>query len=242
MINEINKGNSSRRKQRAAKSLKAIGMRLDNDYAGLKITDMQITPGMKIVLQLVAKIEDYYNYRRVVQTIEAIAGQKISQQTIGSIRTSIESFEKASENFRYGTNAYNTLASIVWKIAGLCLLYATSKQIGLSQDRLEDLVDAGRNTLLLNRIGTPSDKSKTKIYIDCANDMRDLILHILSVDETYWNDGTEGDKRIQILLDIEEPRIERLIANFKEATGIDLTDKKWLREEVVVSHDLPNKL
>ena len=243
MINEINKGMSSRRKQRSAKSLKSIGMRLDKDYAGLKISDIEAAPGMLIGLQLIAKMEDFYNYRKVIQTIESIAGAtKQSQQTIASIRTSIELLKRSSEKFRYGTNAHNTLLSIAWKLAYFYLVLATSRQIGLSQDRLDDVVDAARNMLILNRIGTPSDKSKTRIYIDCAENFRDLILHILSVmdynNEKYWN----NDENLKALLDMEEPRVETFIANFKEATGIDLTDKKWLKEDSVVTHDLPNKL
>lgn len=238
-INRINEGMSSRKKQRTSVSLKALGMKLDQSYSGLNISDMQIAPGMNIALQLIAKIEDFYNYRKVVQTIEAIAGQKISQQSIASIRVSIDLLRKSSEKFRHGTIAHNTLAAIIWKLFGFYLLLATAKQIGLSQERLEDIVDAARNMLLLNKIGTPSDKSRTKIYLDCANSLRDFILHILApIDEHYWDD----DGRLTILLNIEESRIESFIANFKEATGVDLTDKRWLREEVVVSHDLPNKL
>ena len=241
MINEINRGMSSRRKQRTSKSLKTIGMRLDKDYAGLKLSDIEIAPGMIIGLQLIAKMEDFYNSRRVIQTIEKIAATQQSQQTIASIRTSIDLLKRTSEKFRYGTNAHNTLLSIAWKLAYFYLLLATGRQIGLSQERLDDIVDAARNMLILNKIGTPSDKSKTRIYVDCANNFRDLILHILSpmeFGERYWY----NDDKIKALLDIEEPRVETFIANFKEATGIDLTDKRWLREDAVVSHDLPNKL
>jgi hypothetical protein len=237
-INEINKGMSSRRKQRLAKSLKTIGMKLDGGYDGLKLSEMQIVPGMIIGLQLVAKLKDFYDFRKVVNTIEAIANVKVSAASIASILKSIELLRRASEKFEYGTNTYNTLESIVWKLFGFYLVSVTSKQIGLSQERLDDIVDAARNMLILNRTGTPSDKSRTRIYIDCANDFRDLILHILSVDETYWQD----DKNLKILLDIDEPLVERFIASFKEGTGIDLADKKWLKEDPVVSYDLPNKL
>jgi hypothetical protein len=242
MINEINKGMSSRKRQRTAISLKTIGLRIESNYSGLMVSDIQINPGMTIALQLIAKIENFYNYRRVVQTIEAIAGKKESQQTIASIRTSIELLRKSSEKFDYGTNAHNTLTSIVWKLAGFWLVLATSRQTGVSQQtRFEDIIDTARNTLLLNKIGTPSDKSKTKIYLDCANDLTDFILSVLSRDEDYWKVETPDDN-LKIFLDIMEPTVERFIASFKEATGIDLTDKRWITDDPVVSHDLPNKL
>ena len=242
MISEINKGMSSRRRQRTAVSLKMLGLRVDGTYAGLNLSDMQISPGMSIALQLIAKIENFYNYRRVVQTIEAIAGKKESQQTLASIRTSIELLRRSSEKFITGTNAYNTVAAIVWKLAGFWLVLATSKETGASQQiRFEDIVDTARNTILLNKIGTPSEKSKTKIYLDCANDLTDLILTILSKDETYWNTQSPEDN-LKIFLDIVEPVVEHFIASFKEATGIDLTEKKWITDDPVVSHDLPNRL
>jgi len=241
MINEINKGMSSRRRQRTAVSLKMVGLRIDGSYAGLKLSDMQISQGMTIALQLVAKIEDFYNYRRVVQTIEAVAGKKESQQSLGSIRTSIELLRRSSEKFRYGTSAHNTVSSIVWKLAGFWLVLATSKETGVSQQtRFEDIVDTARNTILSNKIGTTSEKSKTKIYLDCANDLTDIILCFLSKDDTYWK--TSSPDNLKIFLDIMEPVIEHFIASFKEATGIDLTNKKWITEDPVVSHDLPNRL
>ncbi len=242
MINEVNKGVSSRRRQRTAVSLKMLGMRIDGSYSGLKLSDMQISPGMSIALQLVAKIENFYNYRRVVQTIEAIANKKESQQTLASIRTSIELLRRSSERFRSGTNAHNTVSSTVWKLAGFWLVLLTSKETGVSQQtRFEDIVDSARNTILFNKIGAPSEISKTKIYIDCANDLTDFILCILSKDETYWNTQSPIDN-LKIFLDIVEPLVEHFIASFKEATGIDLTDKNWISVDPVVSHDLPNRL
>jgi len=242
MINEINKGVSSRRRQRTAVSLKMLGMKTDGSYSDLKLSEMQITPGMSIALQLIAKIENFYNYRRVVQTIEAIAQKKESQQTLASIRTSIELLRRSAEKFRTGTNAHNTLASIVWKLAGFWLVLVTSKETGASQQsRFEDILDSARNTILFNKIGAPSEKSKTKIYLDCANDLTDFILCVLTKDETYWKTQSPIDN-LKIFLDIVEPLVEHFIASFREATGIDLTDKKWITDDPVVSHDLPNKL
>jgi hypothetical protein len=240
MINEINKGMSSRRKQRNSKSLKTIGMRLDSNYSGLKLSEIQIVPGMIIALQLITKFKEFYDFRKVVHTIEKIAGANQNlAASIASIVKSIDLLIRASEKFNYGTNAYNTVKSIAWKLGGFYLVIATSKQIGLSQERLDDIVDAARNMLLLNRTGTPAEKSKTRAYIDLALDFRDFILSIQAVEpDPFW----KAEKNLLILLNINEATVERIIASFKETTGINLADKRWLQEDAVVSHDLPNKL
>lgn len=150
--------------------------------------------------------------------------------------------KKVSETFRYGTNLHITLSSIAWKFAYFYLLLATSKQIGVSQEKLEDIVDAARNLVLQNRTGVLSGKSKTRIYIDCANSFRDLVLHALSVleyiDEDYW----DNDAKLRLFLDMEEQRVETFVLNFKEATGINLSDQRWINEAAIVAHDLPNNV
>ena len=49
------------------------------------------------------------------------------------------------------------------------------------------------------------------------------------------------ESELESLEELEEP-LGETNEEFKEATGIDLTDMKWITEDPVVSHDLPNRL
>jgi hypothetical protein len=228
-----------RRKQRLGKSLKTIGMTLDrNDYAGFKISEMQITPGMQLALQLIAKIKEYYDFRDVVQTIEKIAEKRENQASVASILTSIELLQRAAKNFDYGTNAYITVNEVAYKFAGFYLVLATSKQMGLAQEGLDDIVDAARNMLLLSKTGNPSEKSKTSIYRALGRDLTSIVYHFLALDLKE----PDVANKLKVLLFIDEFIVERFIAGFVEATGINLAEKRWIKEDIVVSHNLPNKL
>lgn len=98
MINEINKGTNPNVKQRTGKSLKSIGMKLSNDYGGLNVSDIEISPGMIIGLQLVAKIANFYKYGKVIRDIKKTSG-KAEQSANYCINTYLhESLEKGIGN------------------------------------------------------------------------------------------------------------------------------------------------
>lgn len=239
MINEINTGKKLSRKQRNSTLLKTIGMRIDSNYAKLDLSQMQIIPGMLILMIILAKVKNFCDGRKVIHVMESIANTNQNYAaSFASIRESIRELIRASEKFNYGSNAYNTVKSIAWKFAGYYLLLATSKKIPIAQDRLDDVVDEARNIFDLNKRNDNLKKDRTRICFDLARDVRDFALHILAEDFQYWLQ----DDKLRILVDFDESLVERIIASLKELTGINLADKKWLTENVIVSHDFSIKL
>ena len=153
-------------KLRNSTSLKTIGMKRDKNYAGLQVSNMQIVPGMIILLQLIRKFKQFYDYIKTILAVERIAGNEQNiAASMADIRKSLIELKRASEKFDYGTNAYNTVNSIGWKLGGFSLIIALSSELQLNQKRFDDIIDQARNMLLFNRVGTPSEKSNTRLCV-----------------------------------------------------------------------------
>ena len=238
MINEINKGMSSRTIIRNSTALKSIGLKQNKNFDRPDLSDMQRVPAMDFAIQAVVQFKHFYDFRSVILNIEKIAGayQNIAP-SIPAIIDLIRNLKRSSESFDYGTNAYDTLKETAWHLAKLYLVKATAPNVPLNEQRLDELVDAHRRRLELKNVPNLS-KTKTQTWFDLGRDFRDFILHLLAPDLSFWNDET----KVRALIDMDELLVERIIASFKEATGINLADKRWLTEKVVVSSELPSKL
>ena len=237
MINEINKGMSSRTIIRNSTALKNIGLKQSKKFDRPDLSDMQAVPAMDFAIQAVVQFKHYYDFRSVVLNIEKIAGayQNIAA-SIPSVINLIHDLKRASEKFDYGTNAYDTLKETAWHLAKLYLVKATAPNVPLNEQRLDDLVDAHRKRLESKNIPNLS-KTSTQTWFLLATDFRDFILHLLAPDLGFWND----ENKVRALIDMDEFLVERIVASFKEATGINLADKRWLTEKVVVSNELPSR-
>ena len=67
---------------------------------------------------------------------------------------------------------------------------------------------------------------------------RNFVLQALAVEEKFW----DNDMNLQVFINQSETTIEEIVSSFNEAFKINLADKKWSQEDIVVSHDLPHKL
>lgn len=238
MINEINKGMSSRTIIRNTTALKTLGLKQNKKFDRPDLSDMQKVPAMNLVIQAVNQLEHFYLSRDVKLTIEKIAGnyQNIAA-SIASIVNLIRQLKDAAEKFDYGTNAYDTLKETGWHLSKLYLAKAVAPQVPLNEQRLDDLIDAYRRRLESKNVPNLS-KTNTRTWFNLATDFRDFTLHILAPDLSFW----ENDDNIRAFIDMEELLIERIVASFKDATAINLADKRWLTENVIVSHELPGTI
>jgi hypothetical protein len=234
MINQFNNGSVVLTKQRISKSIRSLGMIIGDNDGGFDLNKLHVSNSMDTVILLFAQIEHYYQNRRVVNVLESVAGRKESSASLASIQETIITLKAAAENFKYGSIAYLTLKSIMYKIGYFYLLFATKTQLEINQANIYDVIDAARNKFIKGTSTTPSETSNTRNYMLLAKYTRNFLMRLLSMDL--------NEKNLKIQLDLDETLVETIIELFKKGTSIDLTDKRYLHQKAVIGHRLPNKL
>jgi hypothetical protein len=234
MINQFNNGSVVLTKQRISKSIRSLGMIIGDNDGGFDLNKLHVSNSMDTVILLFAQIEHYYQNRRVVNVLESVAGRKESSASLASIQETIITLKAAAENFKYGSIAYLTLKSIMYKIGYFYLLFATKTQLEINQANIYDVIDAARNKFIKGTSTTPSETSNTRNYMLLAKYTRNFLMRLLSMDL--------NEKNLKIQLDLDETLVETIIELFKKGTSIDLTEKRYLHQKAVIGHRLPNKL
>lgn len=143
-----------------------------------------------------------------------------SLATLVEISDTLTQLKQRFETFHYGRSYYNTLAGIVWTIAGLTVLRELRTTLGIPAafDQPHEFIPAAYDLLVLKRPSTQTETNRYEGHKDCAEFGRNLLLDIEVLNER--DTGQNG--ALERWLAQVEGDIEGYRKAYRDLTGVDL--------------------
>ena len=219
MIRETNKGMSSTTRDRFFSYVRVLGWIPDSSETAMLHSRVIVNHAFDSLFNsFMQNALAYYRQRRLADAIAGVNSPEIVATSISTVRAiadQIDLLKKAFITFDYGRNHTNTLSGIVWIIAGMSLIRELRLSLGIPYNEPFQYFSAAYDLLILNKSLTPSHTNRFKLYFDCAENARDVLLDIEVLD---FNNLSE----VQTWLDLVEGKIEAYSGAYHELTGSDL--------------------
>jgi len=187
---------------------------------GLKL-DTEVNTGFSTLFhRFIHNALEYYRDRRLALAIQSVSTGRPSVATLTTIRDTIGLLKKRFEAFDYGRNYYNTLAGIVWTIAGMTVIRELRGTFGVPTafDRPHEFIPAAYDLLVLKRPVTRGDINRYTVYRDCATYARDILLDL----EVLEPDKNLADLENWLAFNVED-KVEGYRTAYRNLTGdVDL--------------------
>jgi hypothetical protein len=165
---------------------------------------------------------EFYRERRLAIAIQGAAAPAAapSVATLITISDTLDVLKKRFETFDYGRNYYNTLAGIVWAIAGMSVIRALVQTLGIppAYNNAHEFIPAAYDLLVLKRPVTQGDMNRYDLHRLCAENGRDLLLDVEVVN--FRNRTPRGD--LENWLVQVESKVEAYRTAYRTLTGVDL--------------------
>lgn len=164
----------------------------------------------------------FFKDKRLAVAIRASASNTgvTSAATLVTIRDTISLLHKSFDNFKYGRNYHNTLSGIVWVVAGLKLVEELRQTLGIPPEYASpaEYIPAAYDILVLKRPITSGESNRFETHMECARNIRDILLDIEVLN--YSDAGVDGE--LEKWLNAAEGSIEGYRTAYRTLTGIDL--------------------
>ncbi len=140
-----------------------------------------------------------------------------SAATLVTIRDTISLLHKSFDNFKYGRNYHNTLSGIVWVVAGLKLVEELRQTLGIPPEYASpaEFIPAAYDILVLKRPITSGESNRFETHMECARNIRDILLDIEGLEFADTN-------KLEEWLNAAESSIEGYRTAYRTLTGVDL--------------------
>ena len=166
---------------------------------------------------------EFYRDKRLAIAIQSTTTPRASAATLVTISDTIDLLKKRFEAFDYGRNYYNTLAGIVWTIAGMSVIRELRNTLGIPTAALEnpyEYIPAAYDLLVLRRPFTRSEMSRYDTHRACAVNARHILLdlEVLRHSDQATNPPGELDRWLEQI----ESKVEAYRTAYRNLTGVDL--------------------
>ena len=155
----------------------------------------QVNKGMSQTFhQFIHSVIRFNEAKRLAAAIQGInVAAKPSVATLVEIADTITQLKQRLEVLHYGRNYYNTLAGIVWAIAGLAVIRDLRTTLGIppAYEAPHEYIPAAYDKLVLGGSVTPTTINRFEVHKDCAEFGRNLLLDI----EVLPNDRRSATRR-----------------------------------------------
>jgi hypothetical protein len=180
---------------------------------------------------------EFYRDKRLAVAIQGTAAQTTppSVATLVTLSDTVDVLKKRFETFSYGRNYYNTLAGIVWTVAGMSIIRELRGTIGIPTafDSTHEFIPAAYDLLVHKRPVTRGEVNRYEVNRSCAVNGRDILLDLEMVDHKKTLPGEE----FETLMIGMETKVERYRTAFRSLTGVDLgaSSKTTIEQQVPVT-------
>jgi hypothetical protein len=218
MVRQTKTGLSSGVRDRAMLYRTALGW---NTKIGMALSlDTEVNSGFSSLFhRFVYNALEFYRDRRLAVAIQsqAVPNARPSVATLVTLQNTLDVLRKRFEPFDYGRNYSNTLAGIVWTIAGMSVIRQLSNTLGIptAYGDPHEFIPAAYDLLVLKRPVTRGDVNRYSVHRDCATNGRDILLDI---EVLNFSDQVE----LENWLTQVEPKVEAYRTAYRNLTGIDL--------------------
>jgi len=221
MVRQTKMGLSSGVRDRGALYRTALGWE-SSAARGLNL-DTEVNGGLNSLFhRFIYNSLEFYRDKRLAIAIQgASAAPKPSAATLVTIRDTIDLLKKRFEMFDYGRNYYNTLAGIVWTIAGMSVVRALRSTLGIPSaafDQPYEYIPAAYDLLVLKRPYSRAEMNRYDLHKTCATMARDILLDIEVLDYSSVQLGSELDNWLNNI----EGKVEAYRTAYRHLTGNDL--------------------
>lgn len=165
---------------------------------------------------------EFYRDKRLAVAIQSTAAPiaRPSVATLITLSDTIDVLKKRFETFSYGRNYYNTLAGIVWTVAGMSIIRELRGTIGIPTafEATHEFIPAAYDLLVLKRPVTRGEVNRYEVNRSCAVNGRDILLDLEIVDHRKNEQGGE----LENWLTQVERKVEGYRTAYRNLTGVDL--------------------
>lgn len=221
MVRQTKMGVSSTVRDRAGVYRTALGW---NSDGGRKLSiDSEVNTGFNTLFhKFIYHALEFYRDKRLAVAIQGAAGgvARPSVATLITISETLEVLKKRFEAFDYGRNYYNTLAGIVWTVAGLSIIRSLVDALGIPRTfgDAHEFVPAAYDLLVLKRPVTHGETNRFIVHNECARNGRNILLDLEVVNHLQAAPGEE----LEDWLTQVESKVEAYRTSYRALTGIDL--------------------
>lgn len=221
MVRQTKMGMSSTVRDRAGVYRTALGW---NSDGGRKLNiDSEVNTGFNTLFhKFIYHALEFYRDKRLAVAIQGAAGgvARPSVATLITISETVEVLKKRFEAFDYGRNYYNTLAGIVWTVAGLSIVRGLVDALGIPRTfgDAHEFVPAAYDLLVLKRPVTHGETNRFIVHNECARNGRNILLDLEVVNHRQAAPGEE----LEDWLTQVESKVEAYRTAYRTLTGIDL--------------------
>ena len=221
MVRQTKMGLSSTVRDRAGAYRTCLGW-ISNSGRKLQL-DTEVNTGFSTLFhQFLYNALEFFNARRMGVAIRgsAVPAPPPSVATLTTISDTLEVLKKRLEPFDYGRNYYNTLAGIVWGIAGMSVIRELRATLGIppAYSDPHEFIPAAYDLLVLKRPVTAGNTNRFIVHRDLARNGRDILLDIEVINHLDKAPLGELDNWLTQI----EPKIEGYRTAFRALTGVDL--------------------
>jgi hypothetical protein len=221
MVRQTKTGLSSSVRDRGALYRTAIGW--ESSLARGMGLNTEVNGGFSTLFhRFIFNALEYYRDRRLAVAIQSTSVGRPSVATLMTLKDTIDLLKKRFEAFDYGRNYYNTLAGIVWMIAGLTIIRDLRGTLGIPAaafDMPHEFIPAAYDLLVLNRPASRAEVNRYDVHRTCAINARDILLDLEVLNH---NDMTPVTGALERWMTQIEPKVEAYRTAYRNLTGVDL--------------------
>jgi hypothetical protein len=223
MVRQAKMGLSSSVRDRGALYRTAIGWE-SAPARGLGL-DTEINTGFSNLFhRFIFNALEYYRDKRLAAAIQSTASvARPSVATLVTLSDTIDLLKKRFEAFDYGRNYYNTLAGIVWTIAGMTIIRELRGTLGIPSAAFEspnEFIPAAYDLMVLRRPYTRSEMNRYDVHRSCAINARHILLDLEVV--KHGDQSTNPPGELDRWLEQIESKVEAYRTAYRNLTGVDL--------------------
>jgi hypothetical protein len=222
MVRQMKMGLSSGGRERGALFRTTVGWESPIARAmGLKT---EVNAGFSTLFhRFIYNALEFYRDKRLAVAIQGTATVgRPSVATLMTLKDTIDLLRKRFESFDYGRNYYNTLAGIVWMIAGMAIIRELRGTLGIPTaafDAPHEFVPAAYDLLVLNRPFSRADINRYDVHRACAINARDILLDLEVI---KYTDMTPVTGELERWMTQIEAKVEGYRTAYRNLTGVDL--------------------
>lgn len=221
MVRQTKMGLSSSVRDRGALYRTAIGW--ESPLARGLGLDTEVNSGFSTLFhRFIFNALEFYRDKRLAVAIQSAGTPRASVATLVTLSDTIDLLKKRFEMFDYGRNYYNTLAGIVWTIAGMSVIRELRGTIGIPSaafDNPYEFIPAAYDVLVLKRPYSRAELNRYDVHRTCAINARHILLDLEIVDHRDTDPITGQLDRWMAQI---ENKVEGYRTAYRNLTGVDL--------------------
>lgn len=222
MTRQTESGNSSKVRDRVSTYRRVLGWTTDSG----RLLDLatEVNTGFNTQLhKFIYLALQFFKDKRLAVAIRGVnAGSEsvTSAATLVTISGTLSLLKKSFDLFRFGRNYHNALSGLVWAISGLKMIEELRQTIGIPPEYKSpaEFIPAAYDILVLKRPITSGESNRFETYMECARNIRDLLLDI----EVLEYSNTQPNGTLEQWLNVSESKIEGYRTAYRTLTGVDL--------------------